>query len=77
MPYLWHTKLMPVNTFACDGPAISIRAVCKSNTNQRVFKGSRLTSLYLMGLFEIGHMEVRYSSLLWTLTTSDLLELTS
>ena len=71
MPYLWHTKLMSVNTFACDRPAISIRATSKINTNQQLFKGSRLTSLYLTGSFLIGHMEVRHSSLLRTLAGID------
>ena len=48
-------------------PPYQLGHVCgKINTNQRFFKGNHLTLLYLMGLFYIGHVEVRHSFLLWT-----------
>ena len=50
IPYYWHTKLMPISTFAHGYilPYQSGFAHGKINTNQQFFKGSHLTSLYIM-----------------------------
>ena len=69
MPYSWLTKLMPIKTFASEHILpYQLRPVHdKMNINQRFFKGSCLISLYLTGLFLIGHMEVRHSLLCYGL----------
>ena len=70
MQYLWYTKLAPVIILmhVMAHSTISIRlALCKINTNQRFFEGSRLSLLYLTGSFLIGYMEVRYSLLYYVL----------
>jgi len=73
MPYSWHTKLTPINTYVCEGTSHYINyglCIVKSTPINDSLKESCLTLLNLTGSFLKGHVEVRHSLLFQTLAGS-------